>query len=52
MKIIKNYINGQIVSYSKKTIPVFDPSKGEIQSEVIMSDTQDFNNAIKASKKA
>ena len=52
MKIIKNYINGKIVSYSKKTIPVFDPSKGEKQSEVIMSNTEDFKNAIEASKKA
>ena len=52
MKIIKNYINGKIVSSSKKTIPVFDPSKGEKQSEVIMSNTEDFKNAIEASKKA
>lgn len=52
MKIIENYINGKIVSLSKNTIPVIDPSTGEEISKVVISDNKDFNNVIESSKKS
>ncbi len=52
MKKIKNYINGQIVAYSDKTLDVFDPSKGEKISEVTISNDDDFLATIKSAKKA
>ncbi len=52
MKLIENYTNGNIVSNSKKRLPVYDPSKGEIISEVINSDEKDFEQTINSSMKA
>ena len=48
MKKIENYINGNIVKgNSSSYFPVDNPSTGEIISEVILSDSQDFENTIK-----
>ncbi len=53
MKKIENYINGNIVKgNSSSYIPVDNPSTGEIISEVILSDSQDFENTINSSLKA
>ena len=52
MKKIENYIDGKIISSSKKDIPVFDPSTGEQISSVVLSDINDFNVALESSKNA
>ena len=50
MKKIENYINGSISkSTSKKVAPVFDPSIGEIQSEVSLSNKSDFEKTLNSS---
>ena len=52
MKKISNFINGQkITASSKRTSPVFDPSTGEIQAEVILSNKKDFDEVVESSKK-
>ena len=54
MKIIKNYINGNISSFSKKTQNVFNPSTGEIIAKVTLSNKDDFvsclNNSTESQK--
>ena len=50
MKKIKNYIHGNQISYSNKFLPVFDPSNGEQNSEVVLSNENDFNELIKSSE--
>tara|TARA_Y100000590_G_C15741235_1_gene1020334 strand:- start:3353 stop:4843 length:1491 start_codon:yes stop_codon:yes gene_type:complete len=53
MKKISNFINGQkITASSKRTSPVFDPSTGEIQAEVILSNKKDFDEVVESSKKS
>ena len=52
MKKIENYINGKFISVSEKETPVYDPSTGEIISNVVLSNINDFNIAIKSAKKA
>ena len=52
MNKIENYINGNIISVSNKTQLVHDPSTGEEIGAVILSNDQDFSNAIQSSKKA
>ncbi len=49
MKIIKNYIHGNETSVSKKNLPIYDPSKGEIVSQVVLSNEEDFKQLIKSS---
>ena len=51
MKKIKNYISGSEFSNSNNYLAVEDPSTGEKISEVILSDTKDFDELIKSSKK-
>ena len=52
MEIIKNYINGNLINSSEEYLDVYDPSKGEAISKVVLSNNIDFNNAIKSSKEA
>ena len=53
MKKIENYIDGNIVKRnSSNYIPVNNPSTGEIISEVILSDSKDFENIINSSLRA
>ena len=53
MKKIENYIHGKISSgNSSEYLPVDDPSTGEIVSEVINSNKDDYNNLINSSIKA
>ena len=52
MKKINNYINGKSITFSEKFLDVFDPSKGEKISEVVMSNSKDFSETINSSKKA
>ncbi len=52
MKKIQNFINGQLVGLSENYLPVYDPSTGEVISEVILSNNKDFEMAIKSSKNA
>jgi malonate-semialdehyde dehydrogenase (acetylating) / methylmalonate-semialdehyde dehydrogenase len=52
MKKIENYIDGKIVSISKDEQSVYDPSTGDEIAKVVLSNTQDFNNAIQSSKNA
>ena len=51
MKIIKNYIDGKSTNISKNTLPITNPSTGEIISEVVISNENDFKQAIESSKK-
>ena len=44
---IQNFINGEITSNSKEELAVYDPSIGEVISSVVLSNTEDFNNARK-----
>jgi malonate-semialdehyde dehydrogenase (acetylating)/methylmalonate-semialdehyde dehydrogenase len=50
MKKILNYINGNAQGSSKKYLPVEDPSIGEVIGDVILSNSNDFNEAILSSK--
>ena len=50
--MIKNYINGDQISYSSQYIPVYDPSKGEKIDDVVNSNLEDFNYTIKSAKLA
>ena len=52
MKKIQNYINGKQTNFSDSFLDVYDPSTGEKISEVVMSDSKDFDYAIKSSKSA
>ena len=52
MTKIENYISGNKVSISKKTLPVMDPSTGEKKSEVVMSGKEDFELAVNSSSSA
>jgi malonate-semialdehyde dehydrogenase (acetylating)/methylmalonate-semialdehyde dehydrogenase len=52
MKKINNYINGKSIAFSENTLDVFDPSKGEKISEVVMSNGEDFLETINSAKKA
>ena len=52
MKKIENYINGNKESNSNIFLPVIDPSTGEQISEVLLSNKDDFNSAIKSSQNA
>ena len=53
MKRLDNYINGKIVvGQSNKYLPVDDPSKGEIISEVLLSNLNDYNSLVDSSEKA
>ncbi|PPR47747.1 MAG: putative 3-oxopropanoate dehydrogenase [Alphaproteobacteria bacterium MarineAlpha5_Bin8] len=51
MQKIKNYINGNHTAISTDDLAVHDPSTGEEISKVVLSDIQDFNEAINSSKK-
>ena len=46
MKKIHNYINGSLISFSKKEIGVEDPSTGEEIAKVVMSSDEDFQKVI------
>ena len=52
MKKIKNFINGIESSSSTSFLPVDDPSTGEVISEVVMSNNEDFEKTISSSEKA
>ena len=51
MNKIENYIHGRKISKSKNFLSVYDPSKGEEISKVVISDINDFNSLIESSKK-
>jgi len=52
MNKIMNYIDGNLDNVSNNFLPVEDPSKGEVISEVVLSNEEDFKNVIESSKKA
>ncbi len=52
MKKITNYINGNITGQSSDYIDIYDPSKGEVIGNVIMSNKNDFENVIQSSSNA
>ena len=52
MSIIKNYINGNLSCISDRFSEVYDPSKGEQTSKVVLSNRNDFDETIKSSKTA
>ncbi len=50
---ILNYINGEYVEpLSKKWLDNYDPSKGEVYSQIANSTSEDIENAYQAAKKA
>ncbi len=52
MKKINNYISGDKFYNSTKYQSVEDPSTGEIKSEVILSNKNDFDETVRSSKNA
>ena len=52
MKIVKNFINGEQKSFSNNYLDIYDPSKGEVISKVVLSNKKDFDELIKSSKLA
>lgn len=52
MKTIQNYIHGKVISKTANSLPVYDPSTGEVISNVCLSGIDDFNHAIESSKKS
>ncbi len=53
MKKIENFINGKTVKgNSKNYLNIEDPSTGDVISEVILSDQNDFNNIVNSSLEA
>ena len=49
---IENYIHGEKVSFSDKFIDVHNPATGEIISQVVLSNSEDFNKVIESSNKS
>ena len=50
---IGSFINGKLIKgSSNNTLPVYNPSTGEIQSEVILTNKDDFDKAIDCAKNA
>jgi len=52
MKKINNFVNGKLSSKSAEYLPVVDPSSGKQVSEVVMSNKDDFDTALKSSQDA
>ncbi len=52
MNKILNYINGNKVALSDEDLPVYDPSTGEIQSSVVLSNQKDFDLTLDSSLKS
>ncbi|SMO45049.1 aldehyde dehydrogenase [Solitalea koreensis] len=53
MKVISNYINGQLIApQSGQYIDVYDPSVGEVYAKLSDSDNRDVGQAVQAAKKA
>ena len=53
MKKINNYINGKLTqSSSNRFSPVYDPSTGEVQAEVVLSNKMDFDQTVENSEKS
>ena len=52
MKIIQNYINGKKTNLSNKFLEVQDPSTGEDIAKVVLSNYDDFLEALNSSKKS
>ncbi len=52
MTKIENYIGGSTLSKSNEYLDVFDPSTGEVISNVVSSNEEDFDSVISSSKKA
>jgi len=52
MNLIKNYIDGNKTAISSESIPVNDPSTGEIIAQVVLSNEEDFIIAIESSKRS
>ncbi|MBI28591.1 MAG: methylmalonate-semialdehyde dehydrogenase (CoA acylating) [Pelagibacteraceae bacterium] len=53
MKRINNYLNGKdFAGTSKSTLPVYNPATGEVISEVVLSNKDDFDKAVEVSNKS
>ena len=52
MKRLLNYINGEHIGNSSRSIEIVNPAKGETISQVILSNKNDFDHCIKSSLKA
>ena len=52
MKKIENFIDGEYKSISNNTSPIYNPSTGEKISDVVLSNIDDFKQAINSSKAA
>jgi malonate-semialdehyde dehydrogenase (acetylating) / methylmalonate-semialdehyde dehydrogenase len=52
MKIIKNFVDGHIISISNNYEPIYDPSTGEKIAEVVLSNLEDFKKVIESSIRA
>jgi|TARA_B100001964_G_C14224578_1_gene597003 malonate-semialdehyde dehydrogenase (acetylating)/methylmalonate-semialdehyde dehydrogenase len=52
MRKIHNFINGDFISHSKEEFPIFNPATDEIISKVVLSNKEDFDQAINSSKKS
>ena len=52
MKLVSNYLNGNLHHISKNSLDVIDPSTGEKIAEVVLSNQEDFNQVVGSSKMA
>ncbi len=52
MKLVSNYLNGNLHHISKNSLDVIDPSTGEKIAEVVLSNQEDFNQVVVSSKSA
>tara|TARA_A100001011_G_scaffold323582_1_gene345569 strand:+ start:233 stop:1720 length:1488 start_codon:yes stop_codon:yes gene_type:complete len=52
MKLVSNYINGNLHHISKDFLDVIDPSTGERIAEVVLSNQKDFDKVVESSKSA
>ena len=52
MKLVSNYINGNLHHISKDLLDVIDPSTGERIAEVVLSNQKDFDKVVESSKLA
>ena len=52
MKKIENFIDGEYKSISNNSSPIYNPSTGEKIGDVVLSNIDDFKQAINSSKAA
>ena len=52
LRTVGHFINGEMVTDSSKTLPVFNPSTGEVSKQVALRSTKSIDEAVAAAKAA